>query len=183
MKLIAASGKITIQAQNDNVEVTAAKKMILTSLEQINLRAPKITYIAQGAQVTLANGAITTQCTGVHVRRAGKHVLTGAAGAELTFPAMPFSSSTEQEICSHVFDIGSMLHNDPNLEGASYQIWTKGRSPQLLQEGVINSIGRSIRVFTQEPKGLEFIVGENEWLSVQDDEPRDWDERNLGEWA
>jgi type VI secretion system secreted protein VgrG len=122
MKLIAASGKITVQAQNDNVEVTAAKKMILTSLQQINLRAPKITYIAQGAQVTLANGAITTQCTGVHTRRAGKHVLVGAAGAGLTFPVMPFSSSTEQEICSHVFDIGSMLHNDPNLEGCHHRM-------------------------------------------------------------
>lgn len=59
---------------------------------------------------------------------------------------------------------------NPNLQGASYQIWSKEPDPQLLAEGTIDRVGRTARLFTDEPKELEFIVGENEWFTVQDDE-------------
>ena len=63
-----------------------------------------------------------------------------------------------------------MLQNDPALEGAAYQIWTKEKSPQLLAEGLIDQIGRTVRVFTKDQTDVEFIIGENEWLSAHDDQ-------------
>ena len=94
--------------------------------------------------------------------------------------ALPQSELVDQARYSHVFDIGSMLHKDPNLEGALYQIWTKEKNPVLLAEGSIDDIGRTVRVFTKEQKEVEIIVGENEWLSVEDF-PQDDTERDTTE--
>jgi type VI secretion system secreted protein VgrG len=92
MKLIAASGKITIQAQNDNVEITAAKLFDMTGLEEIIIQAPKITFITQDTQTVMGGGNITTQCMGVHTEHAGKHVRVGPAGSSLVLPEMPRSA-------------------------------------------------------------------------------------------
>ncbi|MDP1682941.1 MAG: type VI secretion system Vgr family protein [Burkholderiales bacterium] len=91
MKLIAASGKIDIQAHSDNIEITSAKKVIITGLEGIELKAPKITYIAQGAGTVWGESQILSKTLGSHTVHATDHKLTGPAGVELTLPKMPRS--------------------------------------------------------------------------------------------
>ncbi|MDR3212519.1 MAG: type VI secretion system tip protein VgrG [Azoarcus sp.] len=78
MKLIAAAGKIHIKAQSDEIEIAAAKKLHLFSLEEIVLDAPKITLRAQGAGVEYGGG-ITSKTTGAYRVHAASHNHTGPA--------------------------------------------------------------------------------------------------------
>ena len=89
IKIIAASGKIDIQAHSDNIEATAQKKIILIALEEIILKAPKATIITEGASYEIGGGKITTKTIGTHTAHAANHKLTGPASTPLTLPTMP----------------------------------------------------------------------------------------------
>jgi type VI secretion system secreted protein VgrG len=90
MKLIAAAGRIQIQAQSDEVEIGAAKKLLLYSLEEIEIAAPKVTILAQGAGVEYGAG-IVSRTTGAHVRHAANHDMSGPASMTTQLPGMPAS--------------------------------------------------------------------------------------------
>lgn len=77
-RLIAASGKVEIIAQDENVEITSAKRIVFSASEEIVLQAPKITVIAQGAQMAVGDGAITHQCTGNFTVKSAKTEFPGA---------------------------------------------------------------------------------------------------------
>jgi type VI secretion system secreted protein VgrG len=82
IKLIAASGNVQIEAHSANIEMLAAKQIILNGLEEIILRAPKITFETNGAKQTWGNGNIASQCVGIHTAQASKHIMSGpGAGA------------------------------------------------------------------------------------------------------
>ena len=97
MKLIAASGKIEMQAHNDNIEITSAKKITLTALEEIILNAPKLTINTQGAGMSMGAGQITTMTTGTHTAHAAQHAVTGPAAPDFTPPNMPQSAMITDE--------------------------------------------------------------------------------------
>ncbi|WP_306396301.1 type VI secretion system Vgr family protein [Telluria beijingensis] len=91
MKLVAARDKIEIEAQEENVEITSAKRIVLAATEEIILQSPKVTVISQGAQVVIGDGRITHQCTGGFLVKAAKTEFPGAGeGTSLTMP-MPES--------------------------------------------------------------------------------------------
>jgi hypothetical protein len=78
-----------------------------------------------------------------------------------------------------------MLGTDPELKGASYEIWTKGMNPKLLTTGIFDDIGRTITVYTKSAQDIEIIFGHNEWTDVIDLEPTEADleltrTRNIG---
>jgi len=77
-KLVAASGKVEVQAHDDNVEITSAKRIVLSASEEIVLQAPKVNVISQGAQAAFGGGAITHQCTDNFVVRSATAEFTGA---------------------------------------------------------------------------------------------------------
>lgn len=90
-RLVAASGKVEIEAQDENVEITAAKRIVLAASEEIVLQSPKVTIITQGAQVAFGDGGITHQCTGNFVLKASKFEFPGAGGSESVMMRMPES--------------------------------------------------------------------------------------------
>jgi type VI secretion system secreted protein VgrG len=77
IKLIAASGKIEIQTHSDDVEVTSSKRIVLTAADEIVLQAPKVRFIAKGAQVDLGGGTITQQSSGDHTIKSPKFAHVG----------------------------------------------------------------------------------------------------------
>jgi len=97
MKFIAASGKIQIQAQNGEFDIGAAKLGHVYSLEQLLLEAPSITLRASGAEITLGNGTITSQCQGTHTYKAATHNMTGPDCASPNLPKMPQSALKTNE--------------------------------------------------------------------------------------
>lgn len=80
IKLIAASGKLELQTHSDDVEITSAKRIVLTAADEIVLQAPKVRFVAQGAQVDLGSGAITQQSSGEHTIKSSKfaHIKPGS---------------------------------------------------------------------------------------------------------
>ena len=97
MKLIAAAGKIQIQAQADGIEIGAAKLLHLYSLQELRFEAPKITLVAQGAEITLGGGAIITQASGAHTQKAASHAKEGPGNGSPQLPGMPQSASSTDE--------------------------------------------------------------------------------------
>ena len=115
MKLIAAAGKIQVQAQNDEIEIGAAKKMHLYSLEEILIEAPKVTIRGQDGVVVYSNG-IVSRTTASHVQHAGNHSLTGPASAAAQVPGMPNSNTKTKEIFALVRPSGKPV------ESIKYQV-------------------------------------------------------------
>ncbi|MBI5753259.1 MAG: type VI secretion system tip protein VgrG, partial [Hydrogenophilales bacterium] len=134
MKLIAASGKIDIQAHSDNVEIIAANKVILTGLEGIELKAPKITYIAQGAGTEWGNNQIVSKILGNHIVHAADHKLAGPAALGLNLPNMPQSEMKTDE---------KFVLNLPNMEPlANWKYRAKLAGGQII-EGASDADGRT----------------------------------------
>lgn len=79
IKLIAASGKLEMQTHGDDIEVTSAKRIVLTAADEIVLQAPKLRFVAQGAQVDIGGGNITQQSSGEHTIKSSKfaHIKPG----------------------------------------------------------------------------------------------------------
>ncbi|QNA88344.1 type VI secretion system tip protein VgrG [Massilia sp. Dwa41.01b] len=90
LKLIAASGKLELQTHKDDMELTSAKRIVLSAADEIVLQAPKLRFIAQGAQVDIGGNEIVQQCSGNHTIKSAKFAhLTGGGGnvASLNLPA------------------------------------------------------------------------------------------------
>lgn len=89
IKLIAASGKLEMQTHGDDIEVTSAKRIVLTAADEIVLQAPKLRFVAQGAQIDLGGGTITQQSSGEHTIKSSKfaHIKPGGGSpADVTLP-------------------------------------------------------------------------------------------------
>lgn len=91
MRLLAATGKIEIEAQEENVEITSAKRILLAATEEIVLQSPKVTVISQGAQVAVGDGRIAHQCTGGFLVKAAKVEFPGAGDGRSVAMPMPES--------------------------------------------------------------------------------------------
>jgi len=82
MKLVAGRGNIVLQTHQGNIEIKSAGRISLIAAEGIDLQAPEIKIVAQGAQSAWGNGAISHQCTSEHLVRAAaiQHAGPAAAG-------------------------------------------------------------------------------------------------------
>jgi type VI secretion system secreted protein VgrG len=78
MKLISASGAIRIQAQNDDIEIIAAKRLRLVGLKDVSIEGPQVKITAQSAGVEYGGG-ITAKTTGSNTQHAASHVMDGPA--------------------------------------------------------------------------------------------------------
>jgi len=117
IKLVAASGKVEIQAHSDNIEITAAKNIYGTALEEIVFKAKKMTIMTDGASLEIGGGGILSKTSGVHTRHAGKHAMEEPAGVNVELPNMPHS-----EDVANWLDL-SLQHPDlAPVPGADYKV-------------------------------------------------------------
>ncbi|NML59559.1 type VI secretion system tip protein VgrG [Massilia sp. RP-1-19] len=91
IKLTAASGKVEIQAHDDNIELTSAKRIVLVASEEIVIQAPKLTIVTQGAQAAFGGGKITQQCSGVYAVKSTKVAFTGDGDGSVPALRLPES--------------------------------------------------------------------------------------------
>jgi type VI secretion system secreted protein VgrG len=90
MKLVAGRGNVSVQAHQGNVEIKASGRISIISAEGIDLQAPEIKMVAQGAQADLGKDSIVHQCADTHVVKAAKAVRVGPGGgtpAALNLPS------------------------------------------------------------------------------------------------
>jgi len=100
IKLIAASGKLELQTHGDDIEVTSSKRIVLTATDEIVLQAPKLRFVAQGAQVEIGAGAITQQSSGEHTIKSSKfaHVKPGGGTPAGVKPPASDSAHDQQTV-------------------------------------------------------------------------------------
>jgi type VI secretion system secreted protein VgrG len=97
IKLIAASGKLDIQTHSDDIEVTSAKRIVLTAADEIVLQAPKVRLVTQGAQADFGGGAITQQSSGAHTIKSSKFAHVGGGGGNVPGLELPTSAMQTDE--------------------------------------------------------------------------------------
>ncbi len=90
MKLIANQGSITVQAQNDLMELLARKAITITSTEdEIKITAKKkITLNAGGSYITLDENRIESGTAGEYLTKAGYYGRLDKAKLPTEFPAL-----------------------------------------------------------------------------------------------
>ena len=91
IKLTAASGKLELQAHNENIELTSAKRIVLVASDEIVIQAPKVTVITQGAQAAFGGGAITHQCSAEYVVKSSSVAFSDAGDGTPASIALPQS--------------------------------------------------------------------------------------------
>lgn len=111
-KLIAASGKVEVQAHDDNVEITSAKRIVLSAADEIVLQSPKVTVISKGAQAAFGGGTITHQCTGNFVVKSAKAEFPGAGdGGSIDLKIPGSSANYDQRVRMVDLSTGEPLAN------------------------------------------------------------------------
>lgn len=97
IKLIAASGKLDLQTHGGDIELTSAKRIVLTAADEIVLQAPKLRFVAQGVQVDMGGGSITQQSSGEHTIKSSKFVHIGPGSSELPDIELPASTALHDQ--------------------------------------------------------------------------------------
>jgi type VI secretion system secreted protein VgrG len=97
MKLIAASGKVEIQAHQDNIELTSAKRIVLSASDEIVIQAPKVSIITQGAQAAYGVGAITYQLSGAYAINSASFAHRGPGDSQAGPLTLPKSASSHDQ--------------------------------------------------------------------------------------
>jgi type VI secretion system secreted protein VgrG len=145
IKLVAASGKLEIQTHNDDVEVTSSKRIVLTANDEIVLQAPKLRFVAQGAQVNIGGGAITQQSSGEHTIKSSKFAHVGPGGGNPAGVTPPSSESAHDQQT-----VLRWMGTDEPMKNQRYRITTEdGRT----FEGRTDSAGMTERFTSAIPFG------------------------------
>jgi type VI secretion system secreted protein VgrG len=145
IKLIAASGKLELQTHSDDIEVTSAKRIVLTASDEIVLQAPKVRFVAQGAQVDLGNGAITQQSSGVHTIKSSKFAHVGPGNGTPRGVTLPTSGAAHDQQT-----ILRWVGTDEPMKNQRYRITTEdGRT----FEGCTDAAGATERFSSAIPFG------------------------------
>jgi type VI secretion system secreted protein VgrG len=92
MKFIAASGKVEIQAHQDNIELTSAKRIVFSATDEIVIQAPKVSIITQGAQAAYGGGAITYHLSGAYSINSATFAHLGPGDSQLAAQTLPKST-------------------------------------------------------------------------------------------
>ena len=137
MKLIAAAGKIQVQAQDGEIEIGAAKKLHLYSLEEILIEAPKVTIRGQNGSVEYGEG-ILSRTTAAHIQHAGNISMPGPASVTAQLPGMPASTMKTNERFVMVYPSGEAV------KGVLHQI--RDRQNTVEESGATGEVGKTNQV-------------------------------------
>ncbi|AYH41945.1 type VI secretion system Vgr family protein [Azoarcus sp. DN11] len=173
--LHAASGAISVQSQSGKFTAAADRKVTIASTSAaVSASAKKhILATAQGAYLRIEGGDIQLHAPGKVALKASRKNLTGPKATTVKLPSFPVSGLGELASgacgsCTAVFDIGSLIHNDPALFGTGFEVWTRGETPELIARGTLDELNRSFVVSTASAESIELFAGESEWTDFID---------------
>ncbi|WP_250537462.1 DUF2345 domain-containing protein, partial [Caballeronia sp. AZ10_KS36] len=115
MMLVAASGKIRIEAQSDGIDVVATKDVHISSEDGwINLTAMKgIRFNGAGTTLELSAAGLLGATNGQFLVHAADHQTEGPQSTPLMFPRKAYADTSS---LSHLY------HDDEPVQGAKFQI-------------------------------------------------------------
>lgn len=137
MKLFAAKGKVEIQAQSDNIELTASKRVkILSTTENVEVAADQAVLLASGgAYIKLAGGNIEIHAPGKIDVKGAQHVFGGPASMGYPLPSSRPDQPGQLEL----------LHKYANgapVKGGAFSVFDS--NGQLLRQGALDASGHTI---------------------------------------
>lgn len=91
MKLFAAKGKVEIQAQSDNIELTAQKSVkVLSATDKVEVAASQgVLLTSGGAYIRIQGGNIEIHAPGKIDIKGAQHAFAGPTSAPYDLPALP----------------------------------------------------------------------------------------------
>ncbi len=136
MKLFAAKGKVEIQAQNDNIELTAQKTVkLLSATEKIEIAADKeVLLTSGGAYIRLSGGNIEIHAPGKIDVKGAQHIFAGPASQGYPLPAARPDQPGQL----------NLLHQYANgeaVKGGQFSVFDANGS--LLRKGALDASGRT----------------------------------------
>ncbi|TGN96691.1 type VI secretion system Vgr family protein [Burkholderia sp. USMB20] len=137
MKLFAGKGKVEIQAQADNIELTAQKALKLVAATQSieGAAAKEILLTSGGAYIRIADGNIEVHAPGKIDIKGAQHLFNGPTHLSQTMPTLPNSSGNyDQAFIAH------WAGTDIPVANTRYQMFSNGT---LISEGVTNAAGET----------------------------------------
>jgi type VI secretion system secreted protein VgrG len=178
IKLHAASGKVSVQAQSDVVKVTADKAITVASVtKSVNIAAKEhVMLTAQGAYIKLEGGNIMIHGPGTMAFKASMKELTGPASKSLKLPFLPKSQEIVDAVAAPLYsqqivtpEISGLT---PEYAGMPFEVWKRGK-PVQIASGALDQNGMSTRLFTHSAEELSILLGDGSWniIAAEDSEP------------
>ncbi|MDW5419236.1 DUF2345 domain-containing protein, partial [Iodobacter sp. CM08] len=162
----AAKGKIQLQAQSDDIEITADKNIKITACkEKVEIAAgDEVLFTSGGGYIRLKGGNIEIHCPGEVSIKGASHELSGPASMNLTHQQMvasipqPFSTKVvvDKQLEEWLGAGGSVPYQLINQDG------------EMIGQGSLDEYGRTKRVFQSTGQPLKLLLGERgPWLVDQ----------------
>ncbi|QEL57875.1 type VI secretion system Vgr family protein [Chromobacterium paludis] len=151
-KLIAAKGRVQIQAQSDAMELTADKDVTITSCkDRITIAAKEeiLLNAGGGAYIRLAGGNIEVHCPGTVSVKGAQHNLSGPASLNYRMP-------TFGKVYSGRFQLQDQKTGEP-LIGRAYSIKQAGGRAI---SGYTDQQGWTMTAMSRQPEGMDLQVTE-----------------------
>jgi type VI secretion system secreted protein VgrG len=152
IKLHAASGKVSVQAQSDVVKVTADKAITVASVtKSVNIAAKEhVMLTAQGAYIKLEGGNIMIHGPGTMAFKASMKELAGPADGSIDLAAAPKARG----IYNEAFKIVDEETGEP-MANVLYSIES---ASGLKLEGRTDAHGQTQRLFTPKQEELKLFL-------------------------
>ena len=137
MKLFAAKGKVEVQAQSDNIELTAQKGVkIISSSDSIEIAADQgIVLTSGGAYIKIAGGNIEIHGPGTVDVKGAQRLFNGPASMGYPLPSSRPDAPGQLELLHH-------YANAEAVKGGAFSVFDSNGA--LLNKGALDASGHTI---------------------------------------
>lgn len=172
LRLIAAKGKVVIQAQSDEMELDSLKNLTVRSVGgKLILTARDEVWIgAGGSYIQINGGGIVNGSPGPILEKTPSWDAPAASSQRVPLPAMPITPLTQnpEELYSQTFDVSTVAANHGNglaLANQPYRVYLPDGT--LKQQGMLIE-GETLTVNTPESAKVKCEVGAGDWGVIED---------------
>ncbi|MDX5630166.1 type VI secretion system Vgr family protein, partial [Brenneria sp. L3-3Z] len=146
MKLFAGGGKVSVQAQSDELELTGQRDVSVSSVagKVLITAGEELTLSCGGGYIRLKGGKIELGCPGNILLKSANVQKMSAASLNVPLPNMPLVDG-----CSEHFIITDQATGEP-LAGVPYSIAYQ----QQQITGISDKQGKTIAVYSRQPEPL-----------------------------
>ncbi|HWT37294.1 MAG TPA: DUF2345 domain-containing protein, partial [Paraburkholderia sp.] len=179
MKLIAAQGKVEIQAQSDGMALAALRDVTISSTDgKIFITASKEVWIGAGGSYIQINGSgIINGSPGPILEKTPSWDVPGASAVRVPLPPLPLAPLVQNptESYSQTFDVSTVVENygiGPKLADQPYRLYLP--DGMICQQGMLTE-GSTLTVNTAASTKVKCEIGSGDWVVAEDaydhDEP------------
>ncbi|REE23497.1 type VI secretion system secreted protein VgrG [Paraburkholderia sp. BL27I4N3] len=172
LKLVAAKGRVDIQAQSDQMALAALKDITISSSDgKVVITASKEVWIGAGGSYIQINGSgIINGSPGVILEKGASWDVPGPDSKRMPLPVMPLSALPQVAVQAYtqIFDVSTVVVNrgvGATLDNQPYRIYLPDNTIQ--QQGMLSD-GATATANTPTAVKLRCEVGAGDWAVDED---------------